>query len=240
MRFRYGDDHIQFELRRQPERAGGRLAIHVEPDGRVLVDAGPSVLTNDVLAAVKRRAAWIDRQLARFRAHRAHALAPEYVSGESVLFLGRRYRLRVRVVPGSPPTVRLRGGFLDVETAGPDQERVRSALREWYRQRAEEVFARRLAAMVQQLHWLRDAPPVRLRFMTRQWGSCSPSGRLTLNPWLVRAPREAIDYVLLHELCHLRHHDHGRAFHGLLRRHMPDWRRIKSDLDARSEEFLRA
>jgi len=78
-----------------------------------------------------------------------------------------------------------------------------------------------------------------LQFMTRQWGSCSPAGRLTINPWLLAAPREAIDYVLLHELCHLKYHNHSRAFYEVLRRHMPDWKQIKSSLDERAEVYLR-
>ncbi len=240
MRFRYGEEQIQFELRRRPGRTAGRVAIHVEPDGRVLVDASPSVPAGDVLTAVKRRAGWIGRQLAGFRAQRVHALAPEYVSGEAMLYLGRRYRLRVVVVPDACSTVRLRGAHVEVETSERSPDLVRSALKAWYRQRAAEVFNRRLEALSEDLRWLRAAPAVRLQFMTRQWGSCSPGGRLTLNPWLVRAPREAIDYVLIHELCHLRHHNHGRAFHALLQRHMPDWRRIKTNLDGRSEELLRA
>lgn len=240
MRFRYGEESIQFELRRRPERAVGRVAIHVEPDGRVLVDASPTAPAGDVLAAVKRRAGWVSRQLAGFRARRAHALPLEYVGGESLLYLGRRYRLRVVVADGGRPTVRLRGAYVEVVTPNRSPEPVRLAIESWYRQRAMDVFARRLEALSAELRWLRAVPPVRLRFMTRQWGSCSPSGRLTLNPWLVRAPRQAIDYVLLHELCHLRHHDHGRAFHALLQRHMPDWRRVKTDLDRRAEELLRA
>ena len=60
-----------------------------------------------------------------------------------------------------------------------------------------------------------------------------------MNPWLVRAPREAIDYVLLHEMCHLRHHNHSRAFYATLDRHMPNWKQIKAQLDGRAEEYLR-
>ncbi len=116
---------------------------------------------------------------------------------------------------------------------------IKSAVDAWYRQRALEVFAQRLAVIAGPLTWVRALPPFRLQFMTRQWGSCSPAGRLTLNPWLVASPREAIDYVLLHELCHLKHHNHGQAFHALLKRHMPNWEQIKSRLDERAEIYLR-
>ncbi len=74
--------------------------------------------------------------------------------------------------------------------------------------------------------------------MKVQWGSCSPAGRITLNPHLVKAPRECIDYVLLHELCHLRHHNHSPQFYRSLDRHMPRWRAIKERLDGMAEQVL--
>lgn len=83
-------------------------------------------------------------------------------------------------------------------------------------------------------------PPTRLQFMTVQWGNCSPSGRITLNPLLVKAPRECIDYVLLHELCHLLHHNHGPKFYRTLDRHMPNWRAVKEKLDNMAKEVFRA
>ena len=76
--------------------------------------------------------------------------------------------------------------------------------------------------------------------MLLQWGSCLPAGRITLNPLLVKAPRECIDYVLLHELCHLLHHNHSPKFYNTLDRHMPGWRAIKEKLDNMVEEFFRA
>lgn len=76
---------------------------------------------------------------------------------------------------------------------------------------------------------------MRLQLMTVQWGSCSPSGRITLNPLLVKAPRECIDYVLLHELCHLLHHNHSPKFYRTLDRHMPNWRAVKEKLDNMAE-----
>jgi predicted metal-dependent hydrolase len=93
--------------------------------------------------------------------------------------------------------------------------------------------------VVSPLRWVRQLPPTRLRHMTVQWGSCSPAGRITLNPMLVKAPRECIDYVVLHELVHLLHHHHGPAFYRTLDRHMPGWRAIKARLDGMAEEIFR-
>lgn len=239
MQVRYGDEVIAFEVREQSGRVQRRIAIHVEPDGRVLVDAPQGVSGQQVLDGVRQRVRWISQQLAGFRAQQVHALPLEYISGESLLYLGRRYRLKVRIEAGAKAEARMRGAFIEVTVPDRDADLVSSALSGWYRRRAAEVFGARLKEVAEPLRWVRQLPPTRLQFMTRQWGSCSPAGRLTLNPWLVRAPREAIDYVLLHELCHLKHHDHSPAFYALLRRHMPDWRQRKERLDGRAEELLR-
>ena len=80
---------------------------------------------------------------------------------------------------------------------------------------------------------------MRLQAMRVQWGSCSPTGRITLHPGLVRAPRECIDYVVLHELCHLASHDHSPRFYRLLDRHLPGWKAVKQRLDGMAEDGLR-
>lgn len=239
-RIAYGDEVIAFSLRRQSSRTVARVTIHVEPDTRVLVDAPDTAPLVDVLAAVKKRARWISQHVGAARARLAHVLPREYVSGESLHYLGRRYRLKVIVNAGTVAQARMRGAFITVTTPEHVPIEIRSALDAWYRQRARELFADRLAAVTAPLRWVKQLPPTRLQFMTMQWGSCSPSGRITLNPLLVKAPRECIDYVLLHELCHLLHHNHSPRFYRTLDRHMPNWRAVKEKLDNMAEEVFRA
>lgn len=238
-RIAYGDEVIVFSLRRQPSRAETRVAIHVEPDGRVLVDAPDAAPLVDVLTAVKKRARWISQHVEAARARLVHVLPREYVSGESLHYLGRRYRLKVIVDPESKTSTRMRGGFIAVTTPEQAAAPIKMALDAWYRQRAREVFAERLIAVAAPLRWVRQLPQTRLQLMKVQWGSCSPSGRITMNPLLVKAPRECIDYVLLHELCHLLHHNHSPKFYKTMDRHMPNWKVVKEKLDNMAEEVFR-
>jgi predicted metal-dependent hydrolase len=234
---RYGDDFISYRVRRQPGRHARRVAIHVEFDGRVFVDASPEAAEADIRRAVTARARWIWTHVGEARRRLAQVLPREYVSGESLLYLGRRYRLRISV-DAAGTAVALKGGYLEVRLAERDPARARAALLAWYRTRAKDVFAARLEHIAAELPWLRQPPPLRLQAMRVQWGSCSPAGRLTLNPLLVRAPRDCIDYVLLHELCHLRHHDHSPRFYRLLDAHMAGWRQVKARLDGMAEAML--
>ena len=238
--FAYGDEVINFDLRRQTSRIVSRVAIHVEPDGRVLVDAPESAAVADVVRAVKQRARWISQHVEAAKQRLAHVLPREYVSGESLHYLGRRYRLKVIVDAGARVEARMRGAYITVTVPERNSAAIRAALDAWYRQHARELFAIRLAAVAEPLRWIRQLPPTRLQFMTVQWGSCSPAGRITLNPLLVKAPRECIDYVLLHELCHLLHHNHSPKFYRALDRHMPNWRAVKAKLDNMAEELFRA
>ena len=83
-----------------------------------------------------------------------------------------------------------------------------------------------------------ERPPLHTLSMQTQWGSCSPNGRITLNPHLVKAPRECIDYVILHELCHIAEHNHSERFYRLMNQVMPKWERTKQRLDCMASQIF--
>ncbi len=115
---------------------------------------------------------------------------------------------------------------------------MRKLLEAWYRQRAAEVYGNVLMEMAPRLGLRRTLPPMRLLAMRTQWGSCSPDGALLLNPHLVKAPRPCIEYVVAHELCHLREHNHSDRFYRHLARALPDWAARKTELDELAELLL--
>ncbi|MCL4182550.1 MAG: M48 family metallopeptidase [Burkholderiaceae bacterium] len=234
---RYGDVRIAYRVTRDARRER-RVRIHVEPNGSVTVCAPPGASDTDIAHAVQRRAAWIWQHM-QPRLAKRQAMPRDWVSGESCRYLGRRYVLKVLVASAQCECVRLAGGQLRVTTQRREPDRVRSLVQAWYRQRAAEWLKARVAALAGSLPWVRVAPVVSFRRMRTRWGSCSPAGRLTLNPLLILASREEVDYVIIHELCHLRHHDHSPAFYRLLGRYVPRWREIKQGLDASADELFR-
>lgn len=226
----YGDERITFECKPRP-LVNGRILIKVHPDCRVVVSAPQDTDDQQVLNAVEKRGRWIYQQLRDFRKQLEYITPRQYISGESHYYLGKQYMLKVIVAPSDAQGVKMLRGKLEVTLRHKSTEKVLQLLTGWYKARAREVFARRLTAMLEQALWVSDSPPLRILSMQTQWGSCSPNGRVTLNPNLVKAPRECIDYVILHELCHLAEHNHSERFYRLMGQVMPDWEKTKRRLD---------
>ncbi|MFA7241956.1 MAG: SprT family zinc-dependent metalloprotease [Sulfuricellaceae bacterium] len=233
----YGEERITFSIA-FTRIASQRVAIHVHPDGTVSVDAPENAEVGAVVAAVHRRARWIWQRLRAQRERALHVLPREYVSGESHFYLGRRHVLKVIVDPAAPQGVKLLRGKLEIKSRASDADKIRALLETWYRQRAAQVFARRIIECAAKTPWLPVAPGFRLMTMRTQWGSCSPKGELILNPLLVKAPGPCVDYVIFHELCHLREHNHSARFYELLVGLLPDWQESKSELDELAEHLL--
>jgi len=209
-----------------------RLTISVHPDKSVTAAAPADRSVADVIRHLERRKSWIVRQRRHFEKYQPLPLAKRYVSGETHLYLGRQYRLRIR--QSRKPSVKLKGRFIQVRVQDPSNPRiVRKALDDWYRQHAADVFARHIAKCAQVLETRGVSEPrYKLRRMSRRWASCTASGIILINPDLVRVPVCCIDYVLVHELCHLIEPNHGPRFQRLLARCLPDWQARKARLDA--------
>ncbi|MFP2408633.1 M48 family metallopeptidase [Enterobacter ludwigii] len=230
MSFIYGDEWINFDREPRPY-ATSRVLIKVHPDCRVVVSAPEEADDLAVMTAVKKRGRWIYQQLRDFRRQLEYITPRKYISGESHYYLGKQYLLKVIEEPAEVQRVKMLRGKLEVTLRQKSPEKVRQLLIDWYKTRAKDVFAKRLEAMLEQALWVNAPPPLRILTMQTQWGSCSPNGRLTLNPNLVKAPRECIDYVILHELCHLAEHNHSERFYRLMGQVMPEWEVVKTRLD---------
>lgn len=235
--FNYGGDCIEYDVHFVPKKSD-KIAIHVHPDGSVQVDAPDGENLSRVQRAVMKRARWIKRHTDEARRQHAQVLPRHYVSGESIFYLGRRYQLKVVAANGDGPAVKLLRGQIRVSAPSREPVTVRTQLAHWYRTRATDVFARRLAEIGERVPWLHEVPAWRLVSMRKQWGSCSPSGQILLNPHLVKAPRPCVDYVICHELCHLQEHNHSPRYYRLLSQMMPGWEPIKARLDGMAEMLL--
>lgn len=224
----WGTDRIHYEVRFLASRQ--TLAIEVHPDSRVLVRAPVGCPETLIAERVQKRAAWISRQLAEFSQYRPRTPARQFISGESHLYLGRQYRLKVQ--QGEAAGVKVSRGRLLVTLPGdPEPGHIKALLHRWYLDRARLVFGEALDASLRHFKGI-EQPRLIVRAMQSRWGSLSRAGTMTLNVNLVRAPRPCIEYVVIHELCHTRHRHHDARFFKLLGQLLPDWEQRKRRLEA--------
>lgn len=217
----YGTTTLEYTLSFAPRKT---LAIHVHPDQRVTVQAPEGSEVAAVEAFLRKRAPWILRKQAEFATAPARQPPRRHLSGESFVYLGRHYRLKV--TEGERDWVKLTRGYLEVTTPNKaGTEYVGVQVDTWLHQQARRVFHERMLAMLPRFHPLElSEPELDIKPMKRRWGSCTGRGKVTLNLELIKAPTPCIDYVIVHELCHLVEHNHGKGFYALLDKVMPDWR----------------
>ena len=226
----YGEGEIAFRLERRHRKT---LAISVNPDASVEVVAPMDATLDKVLEKVRKRAFWIQRQQRFFTQFRPRTPERQYVSGETHLYLGRQYKLKV--IADIQQQVKLYRGRLVVQSLRPKQaDTTRELVEQWYGERAQAKFRERLAVCQQRFSKPEDFEPVSLVIMQlrQRWGSMTPTGKLILNRVLIRASVDAIDCAdcrMSSATCVTRHH--GAAFFDLLGRVMPDWQRRKFKLE---------
>lgn len=209
-------------------RARKTLGIGVHPDGSVEIKAPMETPLEKIRQHVLHRAPWICKQQRYFSSFGIHTPERKYVSGESHLYLGRQYMLRV--VDSERDEVHYKGNILEVECR--HREDVRTLLLAWYRKRAEIKLKEYATPLVYRFSCHQVKPSaIKLKEMETRWGSCTASGQILLNPRLIAAPRICIEYVIMHELCHLVYRNHTKAFYELLTREMPDWKKWKMKLE---------
>ena len=153
------------------------------------------------------------------------------MSGETHRYLGRQYRLKVEL--GEIVSVSLKGAFFDISTPNKaDTGSIQTAMEAWYLHHAYPIFEQRLNQSIQSSKPFLglDRVDLMVRKMSKRWGSCTPSGRIILNPLLIQAPIQCIEYIIMHELCHLAVLNHGTKFWQLLSKCMPDWEKRRQAL----------
>jgi predicted metal-dependent hydrolase len=155
------------------------LAIHVYPDGNVIVDAPITTSKQAIADKVKKRAPWIFKQKLKFESYPPALSQRQYVSGETHRYLGRQYRLKV--MEGNNECVKLLHGHLSIKANDPENRlRVKTLLQQWYRLRARVVFSERYKFCTQQVVKLgiEHHQGIQLRFMPKRWGSCTGQGNI--------------------------------------------------------------
>ena len=228
----FGSKQIDFHLEYSNRKT---LGITVKPDLSVLVKAPVDTTLEKVEEKLRKKASWIIRQQSFFLTFHPKTPAKKYVGGETHLYLGRQYRLKVisEKLKVKSEEVKIQGGFLEVYIQ--DKNEIKELVEEWYFNKAKEKFYQLAKPLFIEFTTKYNLSLITfnlsLKNMPTRWGSCTPKGKIILNPELIKAPKGCIEYVIIHELCHLVHHDHTQRFIDLQTKEMKDWEKWKMKLE---------
>lgn len=221
----FGSRIIDFRLEYSDRKS---LGITVTPEMEVLVKAPTDTTIALVKEKIRKKAPWIIKQQSFFLSFQPKTPDRKYISGETHLYLGRQYRMQIKI--GKDESVKLKGKFIEV-TAN-EKSRTKVLLNDWYLNHARTKFHAVAAPLIDKFKKYKVEPSsMVLREMPTRWGSCTPKGKIILNPELIKAPKGCIEYVIIHELCHLVHRDHSQRFIDLQTKEMKDWEKWKVRLE---------
>jgi len=213
---------MNFEILRSKRKT---MTIHVFRNQRVQVRAPLRCKDDEIASFFAKHRPWIVKKLQEFKQYPGLEDS-QYTASGSLWLIGKSYP--ISVIKGSKNQVKLTEQELVVEQCETtDSSKTIKLITKWKRDFASEMFQRRLVYWAEQFPVTLKEYQFRIRKMKRQWGNCSHRGVITINSQLIRYPQSCIDYVIIHELTHLKHLNHGKAFYYLLEQVMPQWRQHK-------------
>jgi predicted metal-dependent hydrolase len=232
----YGNRIIQYNIKKGKRKK--TVAIHINPMATITVFSPRHLDDEKIRMIVQKKARWILEKQKQVESNRYSNSMKEFVSGESFPYLGKYYRLKViKTSKETTGKCRLTNGRFLVEIKGNHESEVnrtvvKKALVDWYLERAETKIKERVDRFSQQIgKW---PTSIRIKNQERRWGSCSRNGMIRFNWKIIMVPISIMDYVIVHELCHLIYPHHSDHFWQKIQSILPDYKRRRDWLKANS------
>lgn len=208
------------------------LGLEVLPDLRIIVKVPLDTTLTEIEAFLTRKWHWLEKQLSELRKLKKTTSEKQYVTGESFHYLGRQYMLYVE--ESDADQVKLERGKLHLYTTKSLRNGTHNQwlIEQWYAYRRNIIFKQEYLRALKLFDY-QKMPQLRERNMARRWGSYTTDNKVSLNPKLIQAPREAIFYVCVHELCHVNNNKHDQKFYKEMDKLIPNWRIVKDHLEIR-------
>ncbi|NLB51362.1 MAG: M48 family metallopeptidase [Syntrophomonadaceae bacterium] len=206
------------------------MAIKIDPSGEVSVAAPYRTSKQTILKMVNKKSGWLLKKLNEIAEINEQIKVKKFVDGEQFVYQGVNYPLQLMINEKlAKPVARICFGKLMVDVPAVDEAVIRSAIENWYRLMAEAYIKLRL----QYFQALLNVKPnkVTIKNQKTRWGSCSSKGNLNFNWRIIMAPANVVDYLVIHELCHMTHPNHSKAFWDLVAKIMPDYKERKNWLN---------
>jgi len=224
---------LEYQLTRKQVK---NINLRVKPNGQISVSASDSVPVGFIDNFIKEKQEYIIRALDKYKENRKYTsvMPRQYVSGESFDILGKS--LRLKVIQGQQESVTTDGVFIFLTIKNKEnQKRKENLMNNWLKELQIGTF-NEICREIYRIFKKYDVeyPLVKVRYMTSRWGSCQHKrGVITLNSKLIEAPRNCIEYVVLHEFTHFIHPNHSKKFYDFVAMLMPDWKERKWELEKR-------
>lgn len=225
--YKYGRKTISAKLKFSDRRT---IGLKVFPEGNIEVKAPFNTNKDVVIEKIKTKSKWIVTQQRAFELYKPFSTERKYIAGETHRYLGRQYKLSVETNEKVKPSIKLSKGSFIITT--PEINDVEKIITNYYQLRADVIFSELLESLLNEHSRFKDYEvKLKHRFLKKRWGSCSIKGTILLNTELIKASKICIEYVILHELCHLIHPNHSKEFYNLLTEIFPLWKKIKDKLE---------
>ncbi len=220
----YGTQRIEFDVIFRKRKT---LSIEVAAPSRITVIAPEGKSENEILETVKGKSKWIIQKLFEIKEMEYRKHKKEYVNGESLIYMGRNYSLQIILdEKASFAEAKLSRGRFYVNSNTKDQDIIKKALENWYRDKAKEKISERIK-YYQGYFEVRPRKVV-IKDQEKRWGSCTNNKDLLFNCKCIMAPSPVLDYIVVHEMCHMVHMNHSKEFWHLLKRVLPDYEQRKN------------
>jgi len=228
-KFIYGNFSYQYKLIKKDRKT---LTLTITPEKEIIIKAPKDISDEKLEKFLKRKWSWMNKQLDFFTKVKREKYKRKFVSGESFYYLGRQYKLVVS--KGNEDTVQLLKGVLKLTTSNSvkDIKNIEKILKNWFKIKAEAIFKERYQVMGMKFDY-KNLPVLGLRKMSRRWGTFINKDKICLNPKLIHASKDCIDYVITHELCHVRYKNHNKMFWKFMEEKYPNWVKVKDKLEER-------
>lgn len=224
LKFEYGSRIITFNLIYRKRKT---MSIEVETTGEVTVIAPVGTYTDDVIEKVKSRAGWIVSKQYESKFINDTKIKREAVSGESYMYLGRNYSLDIRVDENIDNiSVKLFQGKFVVNTYIKDEDLIKKAMENWYREKTLAKVKERVSYYSS--YFNNEVTTVKVKEQKKRWASCTSKNELLFNWRCVMAPVFVLDYIVVHEMCHMEYKNHSKDFWNRVYAVMPDYEVRKS------------
>lgn len=219
LNYEYGTQTIEFHVVYRNRKT---MEIQIQAPDKVTVISPKGIKEDEILKAVKDKSKWITQKLFQIREMEYLKRDREYVNGESFIYMGRNYSLQIVIDESCkvPEAKLLRGKFY-VHTHSNDADIIRLALEKWYKEKALQKVLERVSYYQKYF----DLAPnkVMIKEQKKRWGSCSNQRNLYFNWKCIMAPSPVLDYLVVHEMCHMVHMNHSPEYWNLVKSILPDY-----------------